>query len=70
MNRGKLLDRNFEVLSGIYRPLMEELKKPGAADFPEAVDEVRVKATPSGYPTLLLGGRHVHSPRPWTISDG
>jgi hypothetical protein len=47
----------------MYRPLAEELKKPEAADSGTTEDEIRIEATPSGNPTLLLGGRHVHSPR-------
>jgi hypothetical protein len=56
------MNRNFEVLSKMYRPLAEELKKPEAG-APGGEDGIRLEATPSGNPTLLLGGRYVHSPR-------
>jgi hypothetical protein len=50
-----------QVLARLYPGLMEELEK----DPPNsgAEEELRVQATPSGSPTLLLAGRHVHSPR-------
>ena len=53
--------RNFKILSEMYRPLAEELKKPETGDSPG--DEIRVEPGPSGNPALLLGGRYVHSPR-------
>jgi hypothetical protein len=61
--------RNFEILSKMYRPLAEELERPaGPAVESPAVEgpgpaEIRIEPTPSGNPTLLLGGRYVHSPR-------
>jgi hypothetical protein len=49
------------LLAKLYPGLMEELEQ----DTPEdgRAEELHVEATPSGYPTLLLGGRHIHSPR-------
>jgi hypothetical protein len=62
-------DRNFNVLSKLYPRLAEELKRedpredrPNPSGVPEE-DEIRIEAGPSGYPALLVGGRHVHSPR-------
>jgi hypothetical protein len=65
--------RNFEILSKMYRPLAEELEKPeapagnfssgSAAAGGSDAGEIRIEISPSGNPTLLLGGRHVHSPR-------
>jgi hypothetical protein len=51
-------ERNFDILFKMYRPLAEELEKPEAPP-----EDLRVEPTPSGNPTLLLGGRYVHSPR-------
>ncbi|MDR2135667.1 MAG: DUF115 domain-containing protein [Treponema sp.] len=45
----------------LYPGLAEELER-WAPETPDS-GELRVEATPSGHPTLLLGGRHVHSPR-------
>jgi hypothetical protein len=49
-----------KLFAKLYPGLTEELER----DTPgEEGEELRVEATPSGHPTLLLGGRHVHSPR-------
>ncbi|MDR2178003.1 MAG: DUF115 domain-containing protein [Treponema sp.] len=52
-----------KLLAALYPGLVEELEKdlPGPPD--ETGGEPRVEATPSGHPTLLVAGRHVHSPR-------
>ncbi|MDR1445079.1 MAG: DUF115 domain-containing protein [Treponema sp.] len=47
------------LLAKLYPGLLEELER----DTPGEEGELRIEATPSGHPTLLLEGRYVHSPR-------
>ncbi|MDR0731798.1 MAG: DUF115 domain-containing protein, partial [Treponema sp.] len=53
-------------IAALYPGLMEELEKNPPEEGPAgtgAAGELCVATTPSGSPTLLLAGRHVHSPR-------
>jgi len=70
---------NFVLLSKLFPGLMEELEKEdsfsglrmrpsgpraqGNGLYDAAFSGLRIETSPSGHPTLLLGGRYVHSPR-------
>jgi hypothetical protein len=52
---------NFALLSKLFPGLAEELEKQDGVA--QDAEDLRVEAAPSGQTSLLLGGRHVHSPR-------